>query len=120
MNSMASLIFSNLVTASPQLVIAVVGLILVHKRLKGVHSKAYFHGNVGLVLLLMNGLWRALTQTYIQSARLAQERHPIELANMTSFFSVVGFAIFTATLIFMLAAIIADREPGKNSRAHAA
>ncbi len=116
MNSMASLIFSNIVTASPQLVIAVAGLILVHKRLKGVHSKAYLHGNVGLVLLLMNGLWRVLAQTYIQSARLAQEKHPIELANMTSFFSVVGFAIFTATLIFMLAAIVADRKPETNSR----
>jgi hypothetical protein len=113
---MTSLIFSNIVTASPQLVIAVVGLILVHKRLKGLNPKAYFHGNVGLALLLMNGLWRVLTQTYIQSAQLAQERHPIELANMISLFSVVGFAISTATLVFMLAAIVADREPGKNSR----
>ena len=114
MSQMMAMIFSLLITTLPQIIIAVVGLTLIHTRLKRLHPRAYLYGNIGLVLLLVNALWRVLSQAYIQ-AHIAQGQDRLALASMMTMANLAGFVVLTGSWIFVLVALLADRDLSKGS-----
>jgi hypothetical protein len=116
MNLTVEILLSSLITALPQIAIGTVGLMLIHTRLKRLHPRAYLYGTLGLALLLVNGLWSALTRTYIQAAFAAQNEHPVALANKTTMANLAGFVVLTGSLIFILVAVLADRGSARTSR----
>lgn len=107
MESIVGNILASLVGASPQILIGAIGLVLIRSRLKRTFPKANLYGTVGLSLLLLSGLWSAVTRVYIQSN---VSRHPVELANVITAANLVGFLILSASLVFLLVAVLADRE----------
>lgn len=118
MDQMIAIILSILVTTLPQIIVATVGLVLVRSRLKGFHPRAYFYGNIGLALLLANSLSRVLGQAYFQT-QIAQGQDRMAVTTVLSIANFVGFVLFTASLVFILVALLADRESGNGSRSAA-
>jgi hypothetical protein len=116
MKSIVEIILSSLISGLPHIAIGTVGLILIHTRLKRPHPRAYRYGTFGLALLLANGLWGVLSRTYVQAAFAAQTQHPVALANKITIANLAGFVILTGSLIFVLAAVLADRDSAKSSR----
>jgi hypothetical protein len=106
---MTEILLTSLVSALPQIAIAIVGLILVHTRLREFHQRAYLYGTTGLALMLLNGLWGALARTYALT-NAAQSLHPVELANKLSMVGLISYVLLSASLVLLLAALLADRD----------
>lgn len=115
MSQMIEIILSLLITTLPQIIIATVGLILVHNRLKRLHPRAYLHGSIGLALLLVNALWRVLSQAYFQ-AHIAQGQDRLALTNMLTMANLAGFVVLMGSWVFILVALLADRDLAESSR----
>jgi hypothetical protein len=115
MSQVVEAFLSSLIVGLPQIVIATVGLMLVHTRLKRLHPRAYLFGNIGLVLLLVNALWSAVSRAYIQ-AYIAQVQDRLAFASKLTLANLAGFVILIASLAFILAATLADRDPARGSR----
>lgn len=109
---MTEILVTSLVSALPQIAIAIVGLILVHTRLKDYHRRAYLYGTIGLALMLVNGLWGALARTYTLTDA-AQSLHPVALANKLSMANLISFVLLSASLVLLLAGLLADRDSVK-------
>jgi hypothetical protein len=115
MSQTVEVFLSSLVVGLPQIIIAVVGLVLVHTKLKELHQRAYLYGNIGLGLLLVYALWSASIRVYIQT-NMAQAQDRLAVINNFSIANLAGFVILIASLGFMLVAMLADRNPSKSPR----
>ncbi len=116
MTSIVANFLPHLFEQLPGIVIGTAGLILIHTRWKRAHPRAHLYGSIGLALLLVNGLWRALSRTYIHAAYDAQTLTTVALVNKSTMANLTGFVVFTASLVFILVAILADRDSVKSSR----
>src|SRR5262245_41896248 len=115
MSQMVEVILSSLIAGLPQIVIAGVGLVLVRTRLKRAHTRAYLYGNIVLAFLLVKSLWSVFTRAYIH-AHIAQAQDRVDFANKLTMANLAAFVILMASLAFILAAILADRDQTKNPR----
>ena len=115
MSQMIAITLSLLIGTLPQIIVATVGLILVHAKLKQLHPRAYFYGNIGLALLLLNALWRVLSQAYLQ-AHIVQGQDRLALTNMLTMANLAGFVVQIGSSVFILVALLADRDLAKSSR----
>lgn len=115
MNSILDVVLVPIASSLPQIAIAIVGLILIHTRLKPFYRRAYVHGTMGLSLLLANGLLGVATRAYIQ-ANARNHDNAVAMANTVTMANFVGVVVLTAALLFILVALLADRSPDKGSR----
>lgn len=114
MDSMFEIIMISLVTSLPQIAIATVGLVFVHTRLRRFYPRAHFYGTVGLALLLAHGLLVAAFRGYVPYFR--QSYDPVAFANLLTKYNLISYVVFSASFVFTLVALLADRSPAKNSR----
>ena len=115
MNETIVVALSLLIGTLPQIIIATVGLIFVHTRLKGLHPKAYLYGNIGLALMLVNALWRIVSQTYFQ-VQIAQGQDRMAITNMLTMANLAGSVVLIGSWVFIVLALLADRELPKSPR----
>ena len=118
MNSILDVLLASLIPHMPQIAIAIVGLVLIHTRLKRLHPRAYIYGTVGLVLLLGNGLLGVATRAYIQANVRNFESGPA-IASMLTKLNLASFVVLTLSLALILVALLADRSPVENPRVSA-
>jgi hypothetical protein len=111
---MVETFFSFLISMSPQILVATVGLILVHTRLKRRHPRAYRYGTIGLALLLVHLLLSTLSTTYVR-ATLAQGQAGPAAVNTFTMTNVAAYVALVASWIFILVALLADRDLAKGS-----
>src|SRR5688572_1031365 len=114
MNSMFEIILTALISSLPQAAIATVGLVLIHTKLRRLHPRAHLYGIIGFALLLANGLIGGAFRAYMPYARRSYE--PLVFANMITKINLVSFVILSASLVLILVALLADRDPAKSSR----
>jgi hypothetical protein len=115
MSSIFDVLVSSLVSSLPQIAIAIVGLVLIQTRLKRGHPRAYFYGNIGLVLLLAHGLLGVSTRAYIH-VNARNYGNATDFANTLTIANFVGFIVLSLALILILAALVADRSSADSSR----
>jgi hypothetical protein len=112
---MLAAILSILIATLPQIIIAMVGLVLVHTRLRGLHPKAYLYGSIGLALMLVNALWRIAGQAYFQ-AQIDQGQDRLALTPLLAITNLAGTVILIGSSVFILLALLADRDLPGGSR----
>jgi hypothetical protein len=115
MNSILEVVLSSLISSLPQIAIATVGLVLVHNRLRQSHPRAYLHGTLGMALLLANGLLGVAVRAYIQ-ANAGQLHESAAWVNRLTMANLVSFVVLAASLVLILIALVADRNPDRSSR----
>jgi len=115
MTSTIEIFFSNLIGGLPQIAVAAVGLILIQTRLKRVHPRAYRYGSIGFVLLLASAIWGVFGRTYFLAASAAEPLNRVALANSITMVGLVGSIGLIAALIFILVAVLADRDAASSS-----
>jgi hypothetical protein len=114
MNSTLEILLASLLSSLPQAGIAIVGLVLIHTRLRRLHLRAHLYGTIGLALLLANALLGVAIRAYIPYAQQSYE--PVVFANMLSIANLISFVVLSASLVLILVALLAARDPAKSSR----
>ncbi len=115
MNSILEVLIVSLISHLPQIAIGIVGLVLVHTRLKRFHPKAYFYGTMGLTLLLANGLLGVATRAYIR-ANSGNFDNGADMVNMLTKVNLVSFVVLASSVVLILVALLADRGSAENLR----
>lgn len=103
----------------PQVVFAIVGLVLIRSRLRPSHPKACHHGTIGMTLILVNALWGALGRTWVLVVFAGETQDRMAVTNKLTVVGLVSFVLFSAALVFILVAILADRGPSTGSPGNA-
>lgn len=98
-----------LIPQAPQIVIGVIGLVLIQTRLKRSHPRAHLHATIGLALLVVEGILAALAVAILTSEY--SPRDGAVFANKLSRINLAGYVVTAAALSFLLAALLANREP---------
>jgi hypothetical protein len=114
MNSMFEVLLGSLISSLPQVAIATVGLVLIHLRLRRLHPGAHLYGTIGFALLLANGLLGVAIRAYVTYAKDSYD--PVALAKMFTTTNLVSFVVLSVSLVLILVALLADRDPPKSSR----
>ncbi len=114
MNSTFEILLGALIVNLPQIATAAVGLVLIHTRLRRLHARAHLYGSIGFALLLANGLLGVAIRASIPYARQSYE--PAAFAKALTVTNLVSLVVFSASLILILVALLADRKPAENSR----
>lgn len=98
-----------LIPQAPQIVIGVIGLVLIQTRLKRSHPRAHLHATIGLTLLVVEGIIAALVLAILMSEYSPTDR--VAFANKLSTVNLAAYVVTAAALAFLLAALLANREP---------
>jgi hypothetical protein len=109
MNSTSAALLAALIYNLPQIATAAIGLVLIHTKLRRLHPRAHLYGGIGFALLLASGLLSVATRVAIPYVRQSYE--PAAFAKALAITSLVGLVAFSASLILILVALLADRKP---------
>jgi hypothetical protein len=114
MNSLLEILLASFISSLPQIGIAIVGLVLIHTRLRRLHPRAHLFGTIGFALLLANALLGVAIRAYVPYAKHSYD--PIAFANMLTTTNLISFVVLSASLVLILVALLADRDSAKSSR----
>lgn len=115
MSDSLAFFFSLLIGSLPTIVIAVVGVVLCRSKLPHAHVKARRFATSGFILLGAQALVGAAMRTYATSVATASGDR-LAMVNTISLIGLVTYLLLATSLILLLCAVLADRDPMGSSR----
>ena len=109
MTNPADVFATVLLSSLPVLVIAVVGIVLCHRKLPQSHAKARRLATGGLSLMALETLVRSVMSAYVTVSR-TEGRVGLPMVNALSIVNAVAYLLLLVSLVLMLLAVLADRE----------
>lgn len=106
---------SALLSSLPLLLVAVVGVVLSRSRLPPTHSKARRLATIGFILLGLQVLVGTTARIYVTSLAVGSGDR-LAAANALTAVGFVSYLLQAASLLLLLFAVLADRDPSDSSR----
>jgi hypothetical protein len=111
----AVLFASALVVSLPILLIAVVGVVLSRSRIPQSHAKARRLATSGFGLLGLHAIVGMAMRAYADTVTL-RSNSPSAAANVLSIANIVSYLLLVTSLVLLLRAVLANRDPMTSSR----